>query len=139
MVLRTPPPLHYLFIKRKDFSDLFMKKLIKILKYILINILVFLAIICISVFIQTKVNPNKIPSIFGYKPFIVLSGSMETEIYVGDLVIVKSIDAFQRIIDLFDFLFCISCVHCMRPEKDIRRIVRLNKEVHKHLLPFFCI
>lgn len=69
-----------------------MKKLIKILKYILISILVFLAIICISVFIQTKVNPNKIPSIFGYKPFIVLSGSMETELYKGDLAIVRKVD-----------------------------------------------
>ena len=56
-----------------------------------------------------------------------------------DMGIVESIDAFQRKIELFDFLFCVSCVHCMRAEKDIRRIVRLNKEVHKHLLPFFCI
>ena len=56
-----------------------------------------------------------------------------------DMGIVESIDAFQRKIELFDFLVCVSCVHCMRAEKDIRRIVRLNKEVHKHLLPFFCI
>ena len=34
-------------------------------------------------------NPDKGPSIFGYKPFVVLSGSMETKINVGDLVIVK--------------------------------------------------
>jgi signal peptidase len=44
------------------------------------------------VFIQTKVNPNKIPSIFGYKPFIVLSGSMESQLYRGDLAIVKNVD-----------------------------------------------
>ena len=69
-----------------------MKKLFKFLKYIILTILVFLAILFISVFIQTKVNPNKIPSIFGYKPFIVLSGSMETEIYKGDLAIVKNVD-----------------------------------------------
>lgn len=69
-----------------------MKKLIKFFKYTLVIILVFLAIICISVFIQTKVNPNKIPSIFGYKPFIALSGSMETEFYKGDLVIVKKVN-----------------------------------------------
>ena len=43
--------------------------------------------------IQAKSNPNDVPSLFGYKPFIVLSGSMETEIYVGDLVIVKEVDS----------------------------------------------
>lgn len=51
-----------------------------------------MAILCISVFVQTKINPQKIPSILGYKPFIVLSGSMETEIYEGDLAIVKNVD-----------------------------------------------
>ena len=79
-------------IKRKDFSDLYMKKAFKVFKYILLCVLVFLASICISVFIQTKVNPDKIPSIFGYKPFIVLSGSMESELYKGDLAIVKKVD-----------------------------------------------
>jgi len=69
-----------------------MKKVLKILKWGLFIILGVLAIICCSVFIQTKVNPNKIPSIFGYKPFIVLSGSMETELYKGDLAIVKKVD-----------------------------------------------
>ena len=70
-----------------------MKYVWKTLKYIIITILVILALIFISVFIQTKVNPDKVPNIFGYKPFIVLSGSMETEIYKGDLVVVKNIDA----------------------------------------------
>ena len=70
-----------------------MKNLLKILKYIVLTILVILALLFISIFIQTKVSPNKIPSIFGYKPFIVLSGSMETELYKGDLAIVKVVDA----------------------------------------------
>lgn len=69
-----------------------MEKLFKIIKYILFSILVFLAIICVSVFIQIKLNPNKIPSIFGYKPFIVLSGSMESELYKGDLAIVREVN-----------------------------------------------
>ena len=69
-----------------------MKNILKILKYFILIILIGLAAIFISVFIQTKVNPDKVPSIFGYKPFIVLSGSMETEIYKGDLVIVKKVD-----------------------------------------------
>ena len=70
-----------------------MKKVFKGLKIVIITILIFLAIICISVFVQTKTHPDKIPSIFGYKPFIVLSGSMESELYKGDLAIVKNVDA----------------------------------------------
>ena len=69
-----------------------MKTFLKVLKYIGISILVILATIFAYIFIQTKVNPDKVPSLFGYKPFIVLSGSMETEIYKGDLVIVKDIN-----------------------------------------------
>ena len=70
-----------------------MKYVIKTLKYLMYVLLTLLALIFIWVFIQTKIKPDEIPSIFGYKPFIVLSGSMETEIYKGDLVIVKKIDA----------------------------------------------
>ena len=58
----------------------------------MVAILVFLVFICISVFIQTRVNPNKIPSIFGYKPFVVLSGSMEAEIFKGDLAVTREVD-----------------------------------------------
>lgn len=69
-----------------------MKKLVKIISYIFVFILCILAIICLSVFIQTRTNPDKIPSILGYKPFIVLSGSMETELSKGDLAIVRNVD-----------------------------------------------
>lgn len=55
-------------------------------------IMVFIISINLSVMIQSKRNPDKVPTIFGYKPFIVLSGSMETEIHIGDLVITKEID-----------------------------------------------
>lgn len=69
-----------------------MKKVGKVLGYIFISILILLVILIGIIFVQTKINPDKIPTIFGYKPFIVLSGSMETELYKGDLAIVKSID-----------------------------------------------
>ena len=70
-----------------------MKVVFKVIKYILLAFLVFLAGLFISVFIQAKMKPNKIPSMLGYKPFIVLSGSMESELYKGDLAIVKNVDA----------------------------------------------
>jgi len=69
-----------------------LKYVLKALKYIAIVILVILALIIATVFVQTLVSPNKIPSIFGYKPFIVLTGSMESELYEGDLAIVKDVD-----------------------------------------------
>ena len=69
-----------------------VKYLWNIIKWVIVVVLAVLVIIIGSVFIQTKTNPNKVPSIFGYKPFVVLSGSMESEIYTGDLAIVKEID-----------------------------------------------
>lgn len=65
-----------------------MKKVISI-----IVIIVFLPIIFVNgvILINSIVHPNEIPSFFGWKPFIVLSGSMETEIYAGDLAVVKDV------------------------------------------------
>lgn len=66
-----------------------MKKAIKI---IIITILAIILLINISIIVQTKLKPNLVPNIFGFKPFIVLSGSMESKINVGDLVFVKEIN-----------------------------------------------
>ena len=99
-----------------------MKKLLKVLKWIGISILGLLAIIFACIIIQTKVSPNKVPSIFGYKPFIVLSGSMETELYKGDLAIVKKIDPKElKVKDIIAF---------REEEKRVvtHRIVEINEE-----------
>ena len=66
-----------------------MKKAFKI---IIITILVVILLINISIIVQTKLKPNLVPNIFGFKPFIVLSGSMESKISVGDLVFVKKVN-----------------------------------------------
>lgn len=55
-------------------------------------ILVPILIMNLSILFQANTNEEKVPSIFGYKPFIVLSGSMETDIKVGDLIITKNVD-----------------------------------------------
>ncbi len=55
-------------------------------------ILVPILVLNIWIMIQAKTNKNAIPSVFGYKPFIVLSGSMETEIHKGDLIVTKKVD-----------------------------------------------
>ena len=61
-----------------------MKKAIKI---VFITILLIIVIINVSIIIQTKLKPNSVPKIFGVKPFIVLSGSMESELYKGDVLL----------------------------------------------------
>ena len=45
------------------------------------------------ILINSYIKPNEVPSFFGWKPFIVLSGSMETQIMTGDVAVVKKIDA----------------------------------------------
>ena len=59
---------------------------------LLVMILLPILLINIYIMIQANNNNDKVPSVFGYKPFIVLSGSMETKIHVGDLIITKEID-----------------------------------------------
>lgn len=66
-----------------------MKKAITVICIILMIPILFVNGV---ILINSIVNPDKIPSFFGWKPFIVLSGSMETEIYAGDLVIVKDVE-----------------------------------------------
>ncbi len=53
----------------------------------------------LSIMSQAKKDKDKVPNIFGFKPFMVLSGSMETEIRKGDLIITKIVDATTLKID----------------------------------------
>ena len=70
-----------------------MKKILKIIGTIIIIALTLLLIFDVIIVIQSKTNPDKVPGILGYKPFIVLSGSMMSKIEIGDLVFVKETDA----------------------------------------------
>ena len=69
-----------------------MKALFKVLKITVISILSIILVLNIYIMVQANLSPNKVPSVFEYKPFVVLSGSMESEISVGDLVFVKNVD-----------------------------------------------
>lgn len=68
------------------------RKLSKWLTIIICCILSLILILNISIIIQANVNKDEVPSIFGYKPFMVLSGSMESQIHKGDLIFVKIIN-----------------------------------------------
>jgi signal peptidase I len=55
-------------------------------------VLILVLIVNITLIVGSYVNPDKVPSFLGYKPFIVLSGSMEPEILPGDLIVTKEVD-----------------------------------------------
>lgn len=67
-----------------------MKKIISIICIIILLPVLFVNAV---ILINSWTRPNEIPSFFGWKPFIVLSGSMESEIYSGDIVVVKEVNA----------------------------------------------
>ena len=73
-----------------------MKKKNKILKYVefvFLGILILILIVMLSLIVKSRLYPDEIPGLFGYKPLIVASDSMQPNIISGDLVIVKQIDA----------------------------------------------
>lgn len=66
----------------------------KILYYILFLVIVLpFLIFNLTLIIKSKLYPDKIADFMGYKPFIVMSGFMETTINIGDLVIVKKVNS----------------------------------------------
>lgn len=62
-------------------------------------ILVPILLVNIFIIIQSTTNKDAVPSIFGYKPFIVLSGSMESDIHKGDLIITKKVNTDNLKVD----------------------------------------
>ena len=63
----------------------------------ILNVLVFAILLVIlfingTILIDSLMHKDEVPSFFGWKPLIVLSGSMEDVIYSGDLAIVKEIE-----------------------------------------------
>lgn len=69
------------------------KKIINIIMY---PILAIILIICTMVIFQKIQNPTKAVSVFGYKVFVIVSGSMEPTFDVGDLIITKETDNIQK-------------------------------------------
>lgn len=69
-----------------------MQKIKKAISIIVILILLPILLMSIVILVDSYTHPNEVPSFFGWKPFIVLSGSMETQISAGDIVVVKEID-----------------------------------------------
>jgi len=64
-----------------------MKVIKKTLTILIMMILLIILFTSGIILINSYINPDKIPSFFGWKPFIVLSGSMETQILTGDIAV----------------------------------------------------
>ena len=75
--------------RKKLTKETSVGKIIKIVFFIIAIPLLIMA--CIIMYKANK-YPDKVPDVFGIKPMIVLSGSMETSIYTGDLVFVRMVD-----------------------------------------------
>ena len=69
-----------------------MEKLNKVVSIIILIILIPILFVNGVILVNSFMHPDEIPSFFGWKPFIVLSGSMETEIDAGDVAVVKETD-----------------------------------------------
>lgn len=54
--------------------------------------LVLVLIVNTTIIVKSYIHPDKVPDFLGYKPFIVLSGSMEPTILAGDFIITKAIE-----------------------------------------------
>ena len=66
-----------------------MKIIAKILKIIINMIFIIWLFINTVLIAKAIIFPNDVPSIFGYKPFIVASGSVQTDVRLGDFVVSK--------------------------------------------------
>lgn len=66
-------------------------KFLNILAILVIVLLVLILVVNLTIIVKSFAEPDQVPGFFGYKPLIVLSGSMEPTILPGDLIIVKEV------------------------------------------------
>lgn len=66
-------------------------KIVKTICIFLYIIIIPIIVINFSLIIKSFINPNEIPDIFGYKPFIIVSRSMEPTINKNDAIFIKEV------------------------------------------------
>jgi signal peptidase I len=69
------------------------KKFVTVFGNCIFGLLVIFFILSVIMSIGAKKDKARIPSIFGYKPMVVLTGSMAPEINPGDVIIGKGVNA----------------------------------------------
>lgn len=75
-------------IKRRKRAENILKRKINILIYI---ILIPILIYNISLIIQAVIKTSETPNFLGIKTYVIISGSMEPNLQIGDIVIVKKV------------------------------------------------
>lgn len=70
-----------------------LQRITTVIGVVLCVVFIPLLLINVTLIVKSYTNPNQVPDFMGYKPFIVLSGSMEPEIMTGDMVLVRNTDA----------------------------------------------
>ena len=65
-----------------------LQKIVGAVGIALCVVFVPLLLINVTLIVKSYTSPDKVPDFLGYKPFIVLSGSMEPSIMTGDMVFV---------------------------------------------------
>ncbi len=73
-----------------------MKKTVKICKTVFISVLLVILFTELALYVARLVLPASYPKLFGYSKSVVMSGSMEDEIYAGDLLIYKTQDEYRE-------------------------------------------
>ena len=73
---------------RKKSSNKIKKRLNIMFYVILIPLLAY----NMALIVQAVVRPNETPAFLGYKMYVIISGSMQPELEVGDIVVVKKIN-----------------------------------------------
>lgn len=80
-------------IEKRRKQEKNIKRILTVIAYI---ILIPILIYNFSLIIQSIINPNQTPSFFGIKSYVIISGSMEPELNIGDIVIVKESKELQE-------------------------------------------
>lgn len=68
-----------------------VKKVISLIGTIFIDAVLVITILLFAVVVFSRIQ-GKTPEVFGYSFYVVVTGSMEPEIHVGDLIVVKETD-----------------------------------------------
>lgn len=69
-----------------------LQKVFNVLGVILCVIFIPIIIINVVMIVRSYTDTDSIPSVFGYSPVIVLSGSMSPEFEAGDMILIKKTD-----------------------------------------------
>ena len=84
-------------MKRYTVDEIYAKKKKKEMRRKMMRIIVYILVIPILIYNVTIVyqlfsSSNTTPSFFGYKTFVIVSGSMLPELQIGDIVVIKNVE-----------------------------------------------